>query len=283
MKDTLNIGRITFTNLFPIFHELQKHPDIYKFIEGVPSEVNKMLREGIVDISTSSSVEYLRDKDNYSYIDGHSISSLGRIRSILLFSRVPIEDLDGKEVSITHQTETSALLLSVILKKFYNLDFKSQITDMPITMAIFTHSAYLSIGDEALTTLSEAHPLDLKIPDDGYVLSTIDHQLFYTYDLGDLWHKKTGLPFVFALWTAKNKTIEENKRLFDRFKKDLDYAKTASLGNIEAVTEASPLKDTIGRKNLLTYWRGISYDLDEEHKKGLSLFEAYLRELELLD
>jgi len=45
----LKIGRIPFANLFPIFYTLEKEFDCssYEFIDGVPSLLNQMLREGL--------------------------------------------------------------------------------------------------------------------------------------------------------------------------------------------------------------------------------------------
>ena len=92
----LRIGKIAYENLFPIFYMLQSEfdsPD-YEYIEGVPSELNGKIRNGEIDVSPSSSIEYLRNKDKYRLIENNSISSSGPVKSIYLFSRTPIEDLD---------------------------------------------------------------------------------------------------------------------------------------------------------------------------------------------
>ena len=121
----LRIGRINYANLFPIFHALlEKAGDssAYEFVEGVPSFLNRLLREGKVDISPSSSIEYLRRRDKYDILEGHSVSSFGPVGSILLFSRRPIETLNGLTVLTSAQSATSVALLDIILKKFYELD-----------------------------------------------------------------------------------------------------------------------------------------------------------------
>ena len=88
----LKIGKISFLNIFPIFKTLEGDlycPE-YEFVEGFPTELNEMLQKGEIDISPSSSVEYLKDKEQYTFLDGHGISARGPVRSILLFSRLPI-------------------------------------------------------------------------------------------------------------------------------------------------------------------------------------------------
>src|SRR5512134_2759317 len=104
----LHIGRIPYANLFPIFYLMGKRGDApYDIIEGVPSELNRKLRDGIIDISPSSSIEHLRHPDKYDVIRNHSISADGPIRSIFLFSRMPLEALDGQTILTSSQSETS--------------------------------------------------------------------------------------------------------------------------------------------------------------------------------
>ena len=79
MTTKLRIGKISYVNMYPIFHALEgefRNPS-YEFVEGYPSELNRMLRDGELDVSPSSSIEYLRHKDMYTYLDGHSVSSRG--------------------------------------------------------------------------------------------------------------------------------------------------------------------------------------------------------------
>ena len=90
----------------------------YEFVEGVPSALNYMLRMGEVDVSPSSSIEYLRHSDEYVIVEDHSISSMGPVGSIILLSGKPIEELNGLSVLTSSQSETSVALLEIILRKF---------------------------------------------------------------------------------------------------------------------------------------------------------------------
>ncbi len=261
----MRIGKINYANLFPIFYALTKEVDCkeYEFVEGVPSEVNDLLREGAVQISPSSSVEYLRREDIYTILDGHSISSSGPIGSILLFSKRPIETLDGLTVLTSSQSETSVALLDIILRIFYDLRCPLLSTAAPLPKAMESHSAYLLIGDDALR---EA----LRWP------------RLYIYDLGDIWHKNTGLPFVFALWIARKDFCEREPRMFERFRNDLDAAKKAALKSLKDFAARSSLASVLSDDEIVSYWKGISYDLGDEHKRGLALFRKYAAELGLI-
>lgn len=264
-KKTLRIGKISYANLFPIFHVLEKTPDSkgYEFIEGVPSELNRKIRSGEIDISPSSSIEYLRHRDAYSVIEDHSISSKGPIRSILLFSRRPIEELDGRTVLVTSQSETSAALLHIILNKFYGMTCTFLTSSEELSPALKDHDSYLLIGDDAL---KEA----VKLPD------------LHIYDAGEIWYKKTGLPFTFALWIVRNGCCSDNPAMIEEFTRDLDRAKATAVRNFRQIAGASPLLAFLSEDDLVSYWQGISYDFGEEHKKGFELFRKYSEELGLL-
>lgn len=286
----LKIGKINYANTFPIFYTLENECECsyYKFIEGVPSALNRLLWEGKIDISPSSSIEYLRHEDGYNILDGHSISSSGPIGSILLFSKLPIEALDGLTILTSSQSETSSALLDIILKKFYNLKCKLKAVNEPLLRALESYPAYLLIGDDALVAKKEVRTFDsgsqilgLKRKDKETLIRNLQSEL-YAYDLGDIWFKNTGLPFVFALWIARKDRCSELPVLFERFKKDIDVSKAKSLKNLQNIARESPLINIFSEDELVSYWQGISYDLNAEHKNGLELFRKYAAELKLI-
>ncbi len=282
MREHLRIGRINYANLFPIFYMLEHRCDCsaYSFIEGVPSELNRLLRDGEIDISPSSSIEYLRHKDMYTILDGHSISSFGPIGSILLFSTRPIETLRGSTILTSSQSETSVVLLDIILKKFYSIDCILKPSNNSFSKAFEYYPAYLLIGDDAMKAEKKVRSSESRVRGKtlNSKLNTQNSELF-VYDLGDLWHKNTGLPFVFALWIARKDS--ETKMLLAKFRSDLSKAKDAALKNLKVMAGESDLITTMSEDEIVSYWAGISYDLDNEHKKGLELFSKYAEELKL--
>ena len=260
----LKIGKISYANLFPIFYMLQKYDcQDYEFIEGVPSELNSMIRNGEIDVSPSSSIEYLRHMDSYKLISGHSISSFGPVGSILLFSKRPVEALEGLTILTSSQSETSVALLKIILRKFYEIDCPLKSSSEPVGKAMLAHEAYLLIGDEALR---EA----LKWP------------RLKIYDLGDVWYRNTGLPSVFALWIARKDFYANHTTLVTGFLADLDRSKVAALKQLSSIAADCGLRHILSENGLVSYWRSISYDLTDDHRKGLKLFSDYARELGLL-
>lgn len=235
----------------------------YEFVEGVPSYLNREVREGRIDVSPSSSIEYLRNPCRYDLVPGHSISSKGPVGSIFLFSKRPIDALDNITVFTSSQSETSVALLRIILKIFLNIECTFLSTSEPIKKVLGAGEAYMLIGDDALTE-------SLKWPG------------LHIYDIGDLWYKQTGLPSVFALWIVRKDASIDKRELIDGFIRALDAAKASAFRNLDAVAAASPLGKFIREKELVSYWKGISYDFGEDHRRGLELFRYYAEKLGIL-
>lgn len=278
MEECLRIGKINYLNLFPIFYALENRHDCsaYRFVEGVPSALNRLLAAGEIDISPSSSIEYLRHKDRYNIIEGHSISSSGPIGSILLFSTIPIEGLGGSTILVSAQSETSVALLDIILKKFYSAVCRLTVSDAPLSQALMSEHAYLLIGDDALKAAASCG-IAAQEKNSSHITRRQSH--LYIYDLGDIWFRITGLPFVFALWIARKNCCTANPLLFVKFKRALDDSKTFALNNLNSLVQKLPATEALPADKIIAYWQNISYDLNDEHKKGLELFGRYAEEL----
>lgn len=259
----LKIGRIPYANLFPIFHYLdtQCNNSEYTFIKGVPSRLNRMLRTGELDISPSSSIEFLKNKNRYRILPWHSISSTGPIRSILLFSLVPLNELGGSTIAVSSESDTSVAMLKIILREFCSIECKFRKTELrSVKNILSSSSAVLHIGD---TAMHEA----IKI-ESGVRISEL-----YIYDLGELWHKYTGLPFVYALWVVRKKALEEKTDLIKKLSLDLINAKKYGDRKLSLIARAAPQRKWISEKDLVNYWNIISYDFTDKHLEGLRLFE----------
>lgn len=256
----LRIGKINYLNLFPIFKCLEEDEDApdYEVIEGVPSRLNKLLREGVIDISPSSSIEYLRYRDIYEILEGHSISSFGTIGSILLFSNIPIEKLNGQKILTSSQSETSVVLLDIILREFYGQDVTLIPSEITLPHALKSGHPFLLIGDDALLARKKLS----------------NSSLYYIYDLGDIWFRNTGLPFVFALWIVRRDSMREKREKIEAFKASLNRAKEKAIINFERLASGDYIEGILSKDEILSYWRQISFDLGEEHLKGLDLFRS---------
>ncbi len=255
--EKLRIGKIPYLNLFPFFYFLEKIKDpSFEFIEDIPSRLNKKLRAGEIDVSPSSSVEYLLNENLYEIIENHSISSRGPVKSIILFSKSPLQELANKTILVTDQSDTSIVQLGIIANIFLKLNIKTEKSNRPLDEGLREYPAYLLIGDEAMKNV--------------YL-----NKRFYIYDLGELWERHTGLPFVYALWIIRKDALNKKGILIKKFKEKLDNIKRDFLKNPAQLCELPEISNIIGPKEVLSYWETLSFDLTEEHKRGLELFRHY--------
>jgi len=145
-----------------------------------------------------------------------AIASKDRVRSILLVSKKPIEDI--RTVATDTSSRTSVALLQVLFAKF--LGGPRELTPhVPQLEAMLReHDAALLIGDAALEVES--------IP--GY----------HFYDLAHLWREATGHAFVFAFWALRLDSLA-------RKPKGLDLAKLFKnrVTTVCSLSTSTPLRD----------------------------------------
>jgi chorismate dehydratase len=233
----------------------------------------------MLDISPSSSIEYLKNKDRYHVIPWFSVSSSGPINSILLFSSLPLGKLEGETIAVSSESETSTALLKIILSEFFSVHCNFEpVSQKNIKSLLMSFPAVLHIGD---TALAEARKLSAY---KNHVLKTSNKYpekkaSIYIYDLGEIWDRYTGLPFVYALWLVRKDLLLQKKGLIKKFSSDLMNATRQLHTRLPAIAKEAPQSTWLGRKELLDYWNIISYGFTEKHLAGLRLFEKYVMQL----
>lgn len=254
---SLRVGRIGFANCTPIFRALEEGAALgpVTFVEGVPTELNRKLREGEVDLAPCSSVTYLADPDRFGFLPDLSISSIGEVASVLLFSRKPLAELNGAHIALSPASATSVMLLRILLERRdihpkYETSF-----DNP--------DAVLWIGDRALKEArAGAWP--------------------HVYDLGQLWLEETDTPFVFALWLARRDRFDADPLRFRSFYRLLVAARQRAYRSYTRYAADSEETPWLTDEELVAYWHTISYGLTAWHLAGLRRFAEEAARLELI-
>lgn len=252
----LRIGQIDYANCVPIFSAFrQRHEAEYAFVKGVPAALNRMLQAGELDLCPSSSIEYARHADEYLLLPGLSISSVGAVRSVMLFSNRPLTELDGAVIGLSGESATSVILLRILLARYYN--FTNQFVPVAGQGLVTDASiqAVLLIGDAALRAVK-------------------GNSSRYVYDLGDLWYEATGLPFVFALWMARRDAVIRDPSGVVDCARQLITAKEVAKNSYSASAMSAAADDFLSEDELVAYWEGISYDLTELHLQGVRKYYA---------
>lgn len=256
----LNLGRIGFLNVLPVYYPLEtgivSHP--FEIIPGVPSYLNGLVAKGTLDISPVSSIEYARRADRYCIVPDLSISSFGEVKSVLLLSRCPVEKLSGRTVLVSTQSHTSVGLLKILCRLRYGVEpvFEAG-TFSDYAEENRMPEAFLAIGDEALR-LNRSH--------------VYPHVL----DLGKAWFDWTGLPFVFAVWVVRKKAVERRNGEINAALETLITSKRWGCSHLEAICEQAARSGVLEMDALREYYRCLRFDLHEQERKGLELFYSHL-------
>ncbi len=259
MDNRLRLGRISYLNVLPIYLPLENGLGAgVHMVSGSPAELNKRMAAGELDISAVSSIEYARRWQDYLLVPNLAIGCRGPVQSVLLLSQRPPEELDGKTVLVSSQTHTSAALLQLLLKRIYGQEPVYAVGDAASALQAGDRpAAILAIGDEALQLRRmEEYP----------------HRL----DLGQAWAEWTGKPFIFGVWVASKKSMEQRPEMIRQSCRLLQRAKGVGLANIDRIASIAAETSGLSLPETLSYFSGLSYDLDTQSQEGLSLFFTQL-------
>ena len=149
-----------------------------------PSVCADRLRAGEVDAGLISSIEYLRIPD-LSIVPGLCIASPKRVRSVVILSKVPPEEI--RSLALDNSSRTSVVLGQLLLRERYGASPSTTEMAPDLRAMLTSHDAALMIGDGAM-----------RASKDG----------LFVLDLAEEWHAWTGLPFVFALWCVRDDAPE---------------------------------------------------------------------------
>lgn len=251
----MTLGHIPYLNCVPFFNYLREAGFDGDLVSGVPSALNQMLQQGTLDVSPSSSFEYARHWRDYLLLPGHSISSIGAVHSVLLFSPIDIGALEGETIAITGESATSINLLRIILREFYGLvAVRDSVPNEPVETSIDQRRPALLIGDRALRMAAKP-PAGMQV-----------------FDLGELWYQHTGLPFVFALWMVRRASLDRFRGELSRLSGQLQQSCERVLASPQELARQSAKTCNLPAAEIVAYWRTIDYRLEEAHLQGLSLF-----------
>lgn len=256
------VGHIQFLNCLPLYYGLVKSHALLdiELIKGTPTELNNLLISGKLDISPISSIEYARHHDSLMLFPDFTVSSDGEVKSILLLSRFPIEELAGKKIALTNTSATSQVLLKLILKHGYSL-VPEYITCQPDLKSMFSIAdAALLIGDIALK-----HSVQTK----G----------FYLYDLGSEWKELTGKKMVYAVWAVDRifagTKSEICENVFETFRKSMNYSKEHLSEIVEYAAKWEPFSPSF----LTGYFTSLRFDFGIDYQEGLLHFYKLASEI----
>lgn len=226
-----------------------------KFLsDAAPAVCSEMLKDKRADAAMIPAIEYQRIPDILAVRDV-CVASKSRVRSVVLASRLPIEEV--RSVALDTSSRTSATLIQIIFSQFYGTRPAYRQSPPRIEQMLETDDAALLIGDPAML---------------------IDRSALHVYDLAEVWRQHTGMPFVFAFWAVRKDS--------DNWQGKVDFlaAKREGLAHTEELANQYSEALALPYQELFTYLtENINYDLDEESLRGLQLYYRLAAECGLIE
>src|SRR5215831_3169900 len=226
----------------PVFYRLQH--DVEEIV-GVPTELNRMLLDGEVDVAPISSIAYARDADRLRLLPRLCVSSEGAVDSIQLVTRVPLGRI--RTVAVTPESATSVVLTKVLLPEAAHVPL-----DEPA-------DARLLIGDAALRSAFE---------------DPTPH-----FDLGKLWLERTGLPMVFAVFAAPEELADDLAELEHALVASVRLARSEP----ERLAYEASERYGYAAGFLARYFEKLRYSFGPRERAGLLTFLELARDVGELD
>jgi chorismate dehydratase len=238
----IRLGRISYLNMAPVFFGLDA--DVEE-VEDVPTELNRALLAGEVDLAPISSIAWARNADRLLVLPRLCVSSDGAAGSIQLITRLPLERV--RSIAVTPESATSVVLARVLLPDADHVPLGEPA------------DATLLIGDAALRS--------------AYQDPTPHH------DLGRLWAQRTGLPMVFAVWACFEPPPPGVAELEEALVTSVRRAREEP----ERLATESAERYGYPPGFLARYFERLRYDFGPRERKGLETFLELAKDAGELD
>jgi len=271
----LKISAISFLNTAPLMWDFTHGatPDEYRDSDlppqlrsdftieyTVPSHCAEALKHGRADIGIIPAITYATIPA-LAILPDAAIAAKGAVRSILLVSRKPIEEVNT--IAADTSSRSSVALARILCQKLWGRvrQLRSHPPDMESMLTAC--DAALLIGDPALR---------------------IERSGFFVYDLAEEWRRFTGKPFVFAFWAARMQALSERRDLDVAavFRSSRDHG-TEPASIAEIARRWSP-RVGLSEPEVVSYLsENVHFALDSENLGGLELFYRYAVECHIID
>jgi chorismate dehydratase len=252
----VRIGRIGYINCYPVYGAMDQGvvAPPGELVTGTPAELNDLLVAGELDVSVISAVEYARHAKDLVLLPDLAISCDGPVKSVVLYGRRPVGQLDGRTVLVTASSRTSIALLELLCREVWKIrpqfaQARAEAVDLD-ALAALPHDAVLVIGDPALLLAGRG----------GYP---------HRYDLGEAWKQWTHLPFVFAVWAARRAVPPAVVRSVHAA---LLASRAWGLEHLDALAGRAASATGVPAVLCREYLAGLDYALTYKHLAGLTDF-----------
>ena len=261
----VRIGAVEYLNARPLVFGLEQQPK-FDVRFDLPSRCAELLHAGEIDLGLIPSIEFLRapaGPDAYRIVPDLAIASRGAVASVAIFTTRDVKDV--RSIALDTSSRTSVALTRIMCARIFGIapTFESRGPDLPSMLE--RADAALIIGDMALFLNDGPVRVGTGADERSVAVQKVD--------LGALWTRSTGLPFVFAFWAGRPGVVDaEDVRV-------LRGARDAALARTREIAEAYYPGDSARQSVAEAYLRdNIKYSLGPDECAGLERFYQYAAE-----
>jgi chorismate dehydratase len=281
MTQPVRLGAVGYLNARPLVYGLE-HAAEFSVRFDVPARCADLLHQGAIDLGLIPSIEYLRaPADGYTIVPDLAIASHGAVASVALYATRPIQDV--RSIALDTSSRTSVALVRVLCARIFNIAPSLHPHGPELSSMLAESDAALIIGDNALVQRSGEIPLAAAAggaapASRAGVRSTPDPVIVEKIDLGEVWTRETGLPFVYAFWAGPAGVLTPLH--VHRLQVARDAGLKASTEIATRYFPGAPALQAIGARYLRD---NIQYSLGPDERSGLELFYRWAAELGVVE
>ncbi|MCL2766351.1 MAG: menaquinone biosynthesis protein [Peptococcaceae bacterium] len=270
MSVIVRLGQLAYINCLPIYHALEEGllPIQAELVMHPPAILNNMLVNEQLDAGPISSIEYAKHDDKYIILPDLSISADGTVKSILLFSKVPVTELDGKKVCLTDSSATGAAMMKILFDHYFHAEVKYETAPPNLDSMLSKADAALLIGDPAM--IAHHNVAKKGLP-------------YQVTDLGKAWKDLTGMKMIYALWVARVAFARNYPAVVEYISKVLRNSKLIGQNQIPAIHAKARQRCKLPLSTIVEYYNILDYEFDQETRKALLTFFDYAYKSGLID
>lgn len=199
----MRVGAVNYLNSKPLVCGLERlSPDVQLRFD-LPSRLADSLAAGRLDVALIPTVEFFRSSE-YSVVSDACVACRGPVLSVKLHFRVPPSQV--RRVALDEGSRTSAALTKILLAQLAGVRPAWEILPIGCGLEATDADAVLLIGDRAIAC-EERGATDEESCSVGNIAARPQppspNPRGEVWDLGEVWYRWTGLPFVFAMWIAR--------------------------------------------------------------------------------
>jgi chorismate dehydratase len=267
----LRISIVQYLNTAPLVWGFTNGPlaGKYDLSFTVPSQCAEAMRTGAADIAIIPAIEYQRIP-GLTVLPDLAIASQNRVRSLLLVSRKPIEQV--RSVALDRSSRSTQAFTRILAARHWKIDPEFFETAPDLSAMLGKADAAMLIGDPALRISIAIERKSTMSPPGRAIcpaaaLGIAGAEILHVYDVVGEWRKFSSLPAVMAIWATRPEVVTSEVLA------DFSASRNFGLTQLAAISLRAAQELELPQQALHSYLRhNIDFSLGEENRRGLERY-----------